>query len=174
MGPTLILKRDFKHFQLVWCATGNYLRIRQPALKNGQTHSNNSSANCRQIVWVCLTILLGWRLKSSVKRKFNTYIVDVNLNDSIFYQNTLFSNLVRPLVPDDFLKNILEEQSKALTMHGNTLDHLGKLLLSILPLFRTNLSYQSRSRTSYSNTPSWCWDWHTMLLITIWKKTKQK
>ena len=25
--------------------------------RNGQTHSNNSSANCRRISWVCLTIL---------------------------------------------------------------------------------------------------------------------
>ena len=30
---------------------------------NGQTHSNNSSAICRRIVWVCLTILWDWRLK---------------------------------------------------------------------------------------------------------------
>ena len=32
-------------------------------LQKGQTHSNNSSANCWRIVWVCLTILWGWRLK---------------------------------------------------------------------------------------------------------------
>ena len=31
---------------------------------NDQTHSNSSSANCQQIVWVCLTILWGWRLRS--------------------------------------------------------------------------------------------------------------
>ena len=31
--------------------------------QNGQTHSNNSSANCRRIVWVCLTVLWVWRLK---------------------------------------------------------------------------------------------------------------
>ena len=35
--------------------------------QNGQTHSNNSLGICRQIVWVCLTILWGWRLKSSWK-----------------------------------------------------------------------------------------------------------
>ena len=29
----------------------------------GQTHSNNSSANCQQIVRVYLTVLRGWRLK---------------------------------------------------------------------------------------------------------------
>ena len=31
-------------------------------LTNGQTHSNNSSANCRRIVWVCLVIFSDWRL----------------------------------------------------------------------------------------------------------------
>ena len=31
---------------------------------NDQTHSNSSSANCQQIVWVYLTILWGWRLRS--------------------------------------------------------------------------------------------------------------
>ena len=31
--------------------------------KNGQTHSNNSSAICRRIVLVCLTILWNWHLK---------------------------------------------------------------------------------------------------------------
>ena len=31
--------------------------------QNGQTQSNNSSVICRQIVWVCLTILWVWRLK---------------------------------------------------------------------------------------------------------------
>ena len=34
--------------------------------QNGQTHSNNLSAICRQIVWVCLTILRGWLLKGSI------------------------------------------------------------------------------------------------------------
>ena len=29
--------------------------------QNGQTHSNNSSANCQRIVWMCLTILWNWR-----------------------------------------------------------------------------------------------------------------
>ena len=31
--------------------------------QNGQTQSSKSSANSRQIVWVCLTILWGWHLK---------------------------------------------------------------------------------------------------------------
>ena len=31
--------------------------------QNGQTHLNNLSAKCRRIVWECLTILWGWRLK---------------------------------------------------------------------------------------------------------------
>ena len=37
--------------------------LQAPIPQNGQTHSNNSSANCRQIVWVCLAILWNWRLK---------------------------------------------------------------------------------------------------------------
>ena len=32
------------------------LTLLAPVSQNGQTHSNNSSANCRRIVWVCLTI----------------------------------------------------------------------------------------------------------------------
>ena len=40
------------------------LIFRVPPSESRQTHSNNSSANCRRIVWVCLTILWGWRLKS--------------------------------------------------------------------------------------------------------------
>ena len=32
-----------------------------PAPQNYQTHSNNLSANCWRIVWVCLTILSNWR-----------------------------------------------------------------------------------------------------------------
>ena len=31
--------------------------------QNVQIHSNNSSANCQRIVWVCLNILWDWRLK---------------------------------------------------------------------------------------------------------------
>ena len=34
-----------------------YLTPKAPISKSGQTHSNNSSVNCLQIVWVCLTIL---------------------------------------------------------------------------------------------------------------------
>ena len=34
-----------------------------PIPQNGQTHSNNSLANRRRIVWVCLTILWNWRKK---------------------------------------------------------------------------------------------------------------
>ena len=37
------------------------LTLQAPIPQNGQTHSNNSSAICRQIVWVCLTIL--WKVK---------------------------------------------------------------------------------------------------------------
>ena len=32
-----------------------------PTPQNYQTHSNNLSANCWRIVWVCLTILSNWR-----------------------------------------------------------------------------------------------------------------
>ena len=32
------------------------LTFSAPTPQNGQLHSNNSSANCRRIVWVCLTI----------------------------------------------------------------------------------------------------------------------
>ena len=33
-----------------------FLILWAPIPRNGQTHSKNSSANCRKIVWVCLTI----------------------------------------------------------------------------------------------------------------------
>ena len=39
------------------------LTLQAPTPQNGQTHSSNSSANSRRIVWVCLTILWGWHLK---------------------------------------------------------------------------------------------------------------
>ena len=34
-----------------------FLTLKAPISQNGQTHSDNSSANCRRIVWVRLTIL---------------------------------------------------------------------------------------------------------------------
>ena len=37
--------------------------------QNGQTHSNNSSANCRRIVWVYLTILWDWHLKVNCSKQ---------------------------------------------------------------------------------------------------------
>ena len=40
------------------------LTLWAPISQNGQTQSNNSPKNCRRIVWVCLTILWDWRLKS--------------------------------------------------------------------------------------------------------------
>ena len=45
--------------------------------QNSQTHSNNSSANCRRIVWVCLTILWHWhlRVKMHETRFSNIYIL---------------------------------------------------------------------------------------------------
>ena len=41
------------------------LTLSAPIPQNDQTHSNNSSAICRRIIWVCLTILWIWCLKSS-------------------------------------------------------------------------------------------------------------
>ena len=41
----------------------NILILWAPTAQNIQTHSNNSSLNCRPVVWVCLAILWGWRLK---------------------------------------------------------------------------------------------------------------
>ena len=39
------------------------LTLYAPIPQNGHTHSNNSSAICQWIVWMCLTILWVWRLK---------------------------------------------------------------------------------------------------------------
>ena len=38
------------------------LTLKAPISQNGQTHSN-----CRQIVWVCLTIMWDWRLKGNLQ-----------------------------------------------------------------------------------------------------------
>ena len=40
-----------------------FLTLYAPISQNGQTHWNNSSANCQRIVGVCLTILWDWHLK---------------------------------------------------------------------------------------------------------------
>ena len=48
-----------KHFLTFWA----------PTPQNGQIQSNKSSAIFRQIVWVCLTILLVWRLKGYNKAR---------------------------------------------------------------------------------------------------------
>ena len=64
---------------------------------NGQTHSKNSSANCRRIVWVCLTILRGWRLTVNIFRCFNlsfficqthTLLIEMNLLSSNYWKWT--------------------------------------------------------------------------------------
>ena len=39
------------------------VKLKEPTPQNVQIHSNNSSAICRRIVGVCLSILWGWRLK---------------------------------------------------------------------------------------------------------------
>ena len=54
--------------QLYYCFNTPLYELRENVLiinyeLHGQTHSNNSSANCRCIVWVRLAILLIWRLK---------------------------------------------------------------------------------------------------------------
>ena len=36
------------------------LTLQAPISQNGQTHSNNSSANYRRIVGVCLTMVIKW------------------------------------------------------------------------------------------------------------------
>ena len=46
----------------------NTLTLQVPTPQNGQTHTNNSSAFCRQIVWVCLAIFWGWCLKGQGSR----------------------------------------------------------------------------------------------------------
>ena len=53
----LLLLRNFDETNLP------FLTLKAPISQNAQTHSNNSSANCRRIVWVCMTILWDWRLK---------------------------------------------------------------------------------------------------------------
>ena len=49
--------------------------LKVPIPQNCQTHSNNLSTNCQQIVWVCLTICdtgaksVNWRAKGSKSSK---------------------------------------------------------------------------------------------------------
>ena len=52
---------DYSHADC--CGVCDYLNPFSAISQNGQTHTNNSSANCRRIVWVCLTILWDWRVK---------------------------------------------------------------------------------------------------------------
>ena len=49
-----------KHFTRGHCLDLSHLTLEAPIPQNGQTHTNNSSANYRRIVWVCLTILWNW------------------------------------------------------------------------------------------------------------------
>ena len=53
----------FGHFTTL-CMKGLTLSV--PISQNGQTHSNNSSANCRRIAGVCLTIFVGLALKGLI------------------------------------------------------------------------------------------------------------
>ena len=62
----------------------NQLTLQAPIPQNGQTHSNNSSANCRRIVWACLTISWYWRLKLYVYTRHGMCMLDnmlVNNNE---------------------------------------------------------------------------------------------
>ena len=61
--------------QLKWLLT-----LQVPTPQNDQTHSNNLSANCQLIVWMCLTILWGWRLKSHGKPRIS-YHKGTNFRD---------------------------------------------------------------------------------------------
>ena len=58
----LVLKISYVGIAQLFPWTG-FLTLQAPIPQNGQTHSNNSWAICRRIVWVCLTILSNWRLK---------------------------------------------------------------------------------------------------------------
>ena len=59
--PQYYCKETSALFPLLW-----WINLFHPLNANsriGQTHSNNSSWNCRRIVWVCLTILWDCGLK---------------------------------------------------------------------------------------------------------------
>ena len=59
--PQNYCKETSALFPLIW-----WINLFHPLNANsriGQTHSNNSSWNCRRIVWVCLTILWDCGLK---------------------------------------------------------------------------------------------------------------
>ena len=65
----LIIMGRFNDCLLFWMFSStagqqiNILTLSAAIPQNGQTHSNNLSAICRRIVWVCLTILWNWCLK---------------------------------------------------------------------------------------------------------------
>ena len=58
-----------------------------PISQSGQTHSNNSSANWRRIVWVCLTILWDWRLKVNIH---SISIFQIFIDAEVFSNVSLF------------------------------------------------------------------------------------
>ena len=47
------------------------LTLWAPTPENSQTYSNNSSADSRRFVCVCLTISWGWRLKGSLEKSWH-------------------------------------------------------------------------------------------------------
>ena len=72
-----------------------YLALYTPIPQNGQTHSNNSSANCRRIVWVCLTILWGWRLRVKAghidERNMLNFTLKTQINTNCTWRKMKFS-----------------------------------------------------------------------------------
>ena len=79
-----------------------------PTPQNGQSHSNSSSAFCQQIVWVCLTILWGWRLNGKNFHAFfgsffNIMYVRVKITELPSFALLVFS--VSPCVKSVRIRN---------------------------------------------------------------------
>ena len=97
-GITVALSNFFSKFEVNCyyncCGKKSYITLKALTLQNGQIQSKNSSAICRWIVWVCLTILWGWCLKGyhnyfKLKMKLNANYVSLNLfkvNTSIIWK----------------------------------------------------------------------------------------
>ena len=59
---SILLQKDQNDNAHVISHSSRSLTLKTQIPQNSQTDSNNSSANCQRIVWVCLTILWNWRL----------------------------------------------------------------------------------------------------------------
>ena len=77
------------------------LTLQTPLSQNCRTHSNNSSANCRRIVWVCLTILREWRLSLKGNIFTKPYLGMVYHNTGFFY---LFAYLILDPLEIEYLE----------------------------------------------------------------------